>query len=114
MPRLQTFHLKIKTGDQGPRTVPRYSINGFNIDFDEVAGGTGPGEVLEATGHPASFPHTLILSGPSEGAWEIKEIEAKYEVDGGEPYTIRMGPLTLDQKSDLNIWHPRPPKVLDV
>jgi len=114
MPRLETFSVRIKTGEAGPRTIPRYSINGFNIDFDELSGACGPGEVLEATAHPQSFPHSLILIGPEEGEWDIEGMTITYECDGSEPYTVKLGAVHLDDASDLNIWHERPPKVIDV
>jgi hypothetical protein len=114
MPRLEQFELKIKTGERGPNRMPRYEINGFALDFEEVEGGNGPGEVLEVIGAPQSFPHSLVLTGPAEGYWDIEEIEATYEVMGGDPYTIRMGPVTLDDESNLNIWHERPAVLLDV
>jgi len=114
MPRLETFHVKIETGNQGPPTFPRYAINGFNIDFDELAGGCGPGEVLEATAHPQSFPHTLILQGPEEGSWDIQGLTVTYECDGSPPYTVKLGAVALDDGSDLNLWYERPQKVIDV
>lgn len=114
MPRLETFSIRIKTGAEGPRTIPRYQINGFDIDFDELAGGCGPGEVLEATAHPQSFPHSLTLSGPEDGAWDIEEVDLSYHCDGAEAYSIRLGAIRLEVDCDLNIWHERPPKVIDV
>jgi hypothetical protein len=114
MPRLETIELKIKTGERGPNRTPRYEINGFALDFDEIDGGNGPGEVLELSGSPQSFPHSLALTGPEEGCWDIEEIEATYHVMGGDPYTIRMGAVTLDAESNLNIWIDRPPTLLDV
>jgi len=114
MPRLDTFHLKIKTGENGFSETPMFSINGFPLEFDTLSGGTGPGETLEATGTPQSFPHSLHLSGPSDGHWDIAELEATYECANETPYRIRLGAVTLDSESDLNLWHPRPPKVIDV
>ena len=114
MPRLEAFELKIKTGERGPDLAPRYEINGFKLDFEEMAGGNGPGETLELTGEPESFPHSLVLVGPEEGEWDIEEIEAKYTVMGGPPYTVRMGKVTLGDNQNLNIWHERPTRVIDV
>lgn len=114
MPRLDTFQLILETGDQGPGGVPKYTINGFPLEFDEQTGGTGPGETLEAVGHPQSFPHTLVLSGPEEGDWEIRGGEIRYRCDGEDPYTIKLGAVTLDDHADLNLWYARPPKVFDV
>lgn len=114
MPRLEQFELKIKTGKRGPNRMPRYEINGFALDFEEVEGGNGPHETLELIGAPQSFPHSLVLTGPTEGAWDIEEVQATYHVMGADPYSIRFGPVTLDEESNLNIWHERPPVLLDV
>lgn len=114
MPRLESFSLTIKTGDTGPSYMPRYSINGFELDFDELEGGTGAGETLVANGAPQSFPHTLTLIGPDEGSWDIEGAELNYEVAGGEPYQVKLGAVTLADDEDLNIWHERPEKVIDV
>jgi len=114
MPRLETFDMKIKTGKRGPDKAPWYEINGFKLDFDEMTGGNGPAETLELTGEPQSFPHSLVLVGPSEGEWDIEGIEITYHVMGAPPYTLRLGGVTLDAETNLNIWYDRPPKVIDV
>lgn len=114
MPRLQSFHLKLKTGAQGPGVLPTYTINGFKLEFDEYNGGTHAGEMLEASGHPQSFPHNLILQGPEENAWDIESLEITYDIDNAEPYTLHFGAVTLDDESDLNLWHERPAPVFDV
>ena len=114
MPRLDTFQLTLHTGEAGPGTPPKYTINGFPLDFDEYEGGTGPGETLQAVAHPQSFPHTLILSGPEEGNWEIEGAEITYHCDGDAPYSLTLGAVTLDDHADLNLWYAKPPKVFDV
>jgi hypothetical protein len=114
MPRLTAFDVTIKTGSQGPSELPKYSINGFELDFDEVKGGVGPGETLEATGSPDSFPHTLLLKGPATGTWQIEELRVTYHPAGEPPYTIRFGPVELDNQSDLNLWHARPLPTVQV
>lgn len=114
MPKLSSFTLKIKTGRQGRSDVPQYAINGFTLDFDNASGSMQTGETLEATGTPESFPHSLTLIGPPEGGWDIEGIEASYQCVGEEPYTVRLGALTLDDQSDLNIWHQRPERMIDV
>jgi hypothetical protein len=114
MPRLESFELKIKTGERGPNRTPRYEINGFALDFVEIEGGNGPGETLELAADPQSFPHSLVLVGPESGQWDIAEVEATYNVMGGDPYTVRLGAVTLDEESNLNIWHERPAVLLDV
>lgn len=114
MPRLESFRLKIKTGEKSFDGPLKYSINGFPLDFEEVQGGTGAGETAEVMGEPQSFPHTLQLIGPESGEWEIETIEATYHCQAEPPYSVHFGKVVLDDSSDLNIWHPRPPKVVDV
>ena len=114
MPRLDSFTLKIRTGDSGFDGTLQYTINGFPLEFESVDGGTGPGETAEVMGEPQSFPHTLQLCGPAEGEWVIEDIEATYHCQAEEPYSVKFGKVVLDDESDLNIWHPRPPKVFDV
>lgn len=114
MPRLECMRLEIRTGERGLDRAPVYSINGFEIEFDELSGGTGPGETLVAVGYPQSFPHNLVLLGPAEGVWDIAGIEATYEVAGESPYTVRLGGVALDDRSNLNLWYERPAKLVDV
>lgn len=111
---LEQFTLRLTTGGEGPGERPRYAINGFSLDFDELKGGTGPGETLEASGSPESYPHSLVLHGPKTGQWEISGIELTYYCMDDEPYTVRLGPVTLDNESDLNLWHERPAYVFAV
>lgn len=114
MPRLETFDLEITTGAQGVADTPQYSINGFALAFDETAGSAGAGQTLHVKAAPQSYPHSLLLIGPEEGTWEIAGIRATYHCAGEEPYVVRLGPVSLDDHSDLNIWHERPPRTIDV
>lgn len=114
MPKLNSFTLSIKTGSHGPGGVPQYAINGFALDFDEASGSIDAGATLYATGNPESFPHSLTVIGPPEGLWDIESIEASYQCVGEEPYSVRLGAVTLDDQSDLNIWYQRPERVIDV
>ena len=114
MPRLDTFDIKVTTGESPLQGDLKFAINGFPLDFDNVRGGTGPHETFEATGAPGSFPHSLVLKGPEEGAWDIETMRITYHVHGEEPYTIRFGAVTVDHQSDLNLWVERPQPVLDV
>ena len=114
MAKLNSFRLTITTGGTGPGAIPRYSINGFLVDFDETQGGVGVGETFVAAASPYSFPHTLLLVGPESGTWEIEKMDAWYDCEGEEPYTVLLGAVTLDAQSDLNLWYERPERVLDV
>jgi len=115
------LQLTIKMGERGLGRNPRYAINGFDLDFDEIKGGSGPHETLELTGRPKKFPRSMTLTGPDEGYWDIEEIIATYHVttavydasDGG-PYTLRLGAVTLDAETKLNLWYERPPQLLEV
>lgn len=116
MPKLETFQIEVTTGARrGPDTV-RFNINGFPLGFDSVDGSTASGETLTAVGSPGSFPHTLTLAGPEEGSepWDIEGVTLTYECMGDHPYTVRLGAVTLDDESDLNIWHEKPAPVFDV
>jgi len=114
MPRLETLQLTIKTGARGLSRYPTYAINGHDLDFDEANGGQGSKDTMELSGSPQSFPHSLTLIGPDEGYWDIEQIEATFHVSGGSPYTVRLGAVTLDSGSNLNLWYDRPLQLLDV
>jgi hypothetical protein len=114
MPRLEQFRLTIRTGEHGRADHPRYEINGFQVDFDDVEGNADAGQTLVATGRPRSFPHSLTLVGPEDGQWDIERIEAVYECGGSDAYTVRMGAVTLDDETNLNIWHEPPLPTFDV
>ena len=116
MPKLEKFQLDIKTGSKPGPDKMKFNINGFPLEFETVEGGVGSGETAHLVGCPQSFPHSLTLAGPEEGSepWEIESVTATYECMGGEPYVVRMGSVTLDDNSDLNIWHERPAPVFDV
>lgn len=114
MPKLETVILEIRTGAQGGPERPTYSINGFSLDFDEYRGRADAGQSLTVTGHPRSFPHTLLLEGPGDGTWDIESVQATYICTGLEPYTVALGAVTLDEDSDLNIWYDKPAQLFDV
>ncbi len=114
MPKLNNIEITIKTGATGAPCPPKWVINGFTVDFEQFDGGTGPGEVFKASADPQSFPHTLVLRGPDAGAWEIDEVQLTYHTQGEPPYSVRLGKVTLDSESDLNIWYERPQPVFDV
>ena len=114
MPKLNTFDVVIKTGAQGPAFPPKWSINGFVVEFEQFKGGTGPGEIFEGSANPGSFPHSLVLRGPESGVWEIEEVRVTYYPQSESPYTVKLGAAQLDEDSDLNIWYERPQTVFDV
>lgn len=110
---LEALELTIKTGRRGPSRAPGYAINSHDVPFDQMSGGYGSGETLTASGSPRSFPHSLTLTGPDEGFWDIERIELTLHI-GDQPYTVHLGAVTLDSESKLNLWYDRPPLLLDV
>lgn len=114
MPRLETFRITLKTGSQGKNEPPRYAINGFPLDFEEAQGGVEAGGSFEATGNPGSYPHSLVLVGPDTAPWDLESIEITYFFDGQEPYTVRLGMVTLDTDSDLNLLYEQPLPTFNV
>ena len=114
MPKLNTFDVTIKTGARGLGQTPRWSINGFVVEFEQAKGGAAPGEVFEGSASPGSFPHSLLIRGPEEGAWDIQETTVTFYPNGEQPYKVRLGAVSLDSESDLNIWYDRPQPVFDV
>lgn len=114
MPRLISFTIRIRTGNQGREDLPQFKINGFALAFADVSGGVGPEETFEGSGHPQSVAHSLVLCGPEKGLWSIEKTEVTYYPAGEEPYTICFGSACLDDQSDMNIWQERPLAVFDV
>jgi len=116
MPKLDTFTLEIKTGSRPGPEKPIFNINGFPLEFESLEGSTAPGETLKAGGSVFSYPHALALIGPAEGnaPWDIESVRATYHCANMEPYTILMGAATLDDESNLNVWHEPPPPTFDV
>ena len=116
MPKLDTFSLEINTGNQPGPSTPGFAINGFPLEFESLEGTTEAGGTLTVTGAPGSFPHSLVLVGPQNGqpAWAIESITATYHCAQLDDYTVRMGAVSLDDNSNLNIWHEPPLPVFDV
>lgn len=114
MPKLNTFDITIKTGARGLAYPPKWSINGFIVDFEQTEGSAEPGGVFHGVANPGSFPHSLVIKGPDSGAWDIEEAKITYFPAGEEPYSVRLGAVTLDDDADLNIWFERPQVLFDV
>jgi hypothetical protein len=110
---LEKLELTIKTGQRGLSRAPGYAINSHELPFDQLSGGYGSGETLTAAGSPRSFPHSLTLTGPDQGSWDIEQIDLTFHI-GTQPYTVHLGAVTLDSESKLNLWYDRPPFLLDV
>ena len=115
MPRLESFTIKIKTGENGRGDSPKFAFNTIPCEFEDVTGSCEAGEVMEGFFAPRSFVHSFTLTGPDSGTWDIEEVEITFLIAGEfEPYTIKFGPAKLDGESDLNLWQERPAEVWDV
>lgn len=114
MAKLEKLELTILTGERSLDRDPVYAINGYELDFEEVSGGRGSRETMKLVGSPKSFPHSLTLTGPVDGYWDIETIEVTYHVSDGGPYKVRLGAVTLDRETSLDLWYDRPVQLLDV
>ncbi len=114
MPKLNSFKVKIKTGDAGMDEPVNFSINNHVVPFENVKGGTGPGETFESDFEVNSFAHSLTLVGPKKGAWKIREMEVGFNAEHTEPYSVRFGEVTLDETNQVNIWQDPPLPTFDV
>lgn len=112
--RIEFFTVAVTTGKEGRPDVPTYKINGFEQPLTDIEGGCGPGETLKAKGEPRSFAHSLLLSGPEEGAWDVASFTVTYHLSSGEPYTVRFGSAVVESDADLNIHEEPPLPVFDV
>ena len=114
MPKLKTFNIKIETGDSGIDEPVRFSVNGFQVPFEDIKGKPQPGEVFEAAYEINSFPHSLTLVGPDKGKWNIKKVEVEYHLENADPYSVTFGEMNLDETNEANIWQEPPLPTYDV
>lgn len=114
MPKLISFQIKVKTGDAGMQEPVSFSINSHVVPFENVKGGTGPGETLECDFEVNSFAHSLTLVGPKKGTWNIREMVVGFKAEHTEPYSVRFGEVTLDETNEVNIWRDPPLPTFDV
>lgn len=114
MPRLERFDIEIDTGEHPGPGSPQYAINGFPLDLDAGEGSTAAGATFKASGEPRSFPHSLVLRGPDDGTWDIQSVRITYTCGDMAPYSVSLGAVSLDDQSDLNIWHEPPMPIWDV
>ncbi|WP_437967075.1 NifU family protein [Sorangium sp. So ce260] len=112
--RLRSLSFRIQTGARGIAEVPRFEINGFTLPLSGVQGGCGAGETLTGTGRAESFPHSLLLCGPEAGAWDIDGLDITYALDGDGERRIRLGAVSLEPGSDLDLWYEPAPDAFDV
>ena len=114
MPRLNNFKLTIQTGDPGTLGPVLFSINNHQVPLEDVKGGANKGETLEGGFQVNSFAHSLTLVGPEEGSWNIKSIRVDYHCENTDPYFVTFGEVTLDDKTEVNIWQDPPLPTFDV
>jgi len=114
MPKLNSFNIKITTGEQGMDEAVQFSINSHVVPFDNIQGGTGAGQTFEGDFEINSFAHSLTLVGPEKGKWNIREMEVGFETENIEPYSVRYGEVTLDPTTEVNLWQDPPLKTFDV
>lgn len=114
MPKLNTFKVRIETGESGMQDAVKFNINGFSLPFENGVGGTAQGQTFEASYDINSFPHSLTLVGPESGKWNIKKLAVDYKCADSEPYSILFGGVTLDETSEVNIWQEPPMPSFDV
>lgn len=108
MAKLSSFTLTVQTGGSARAGgLPQWKINGFVQPFAEASGGCGVGETFTGSGSPNSHPHSLVLSGPSEGEWEIAGMSVTYR-EAGREWTVRFGPVRVDSGSDVNLYEDPP------
>ena len=114
MPKLNSFKVKVETGDKGITSPVMFSINRHTLPLENVTGTTGAGDFFEGGFEVNSFAHSLTLVGPEKGQWHIKKITVDFDCEGIQPYSVSYGEVTLDEISQVNLWQDPPQPVFDV
>ncbi|MFQ5444766.1 MAG: helicase [Nitrospinales bacterium] len=114
MPKLNNFKVTIETGDRGTPGPVMFTINGHTVPFETVEGSTEPGQTFIGGFEINSFAHSLALSGPEKGEWNIRQMKVDYNCQDFEPYSVTYGAVTLDETTDVNIWKDPPLPTFDV
>ena len=103
MPRVNTFKVKVQTGQQGMSEPVHFNFNNHKLPFDNVEGSAESGKVFEGS-----------FVGPESGKWEIEKITIELDCENEKPYTVQFGAVTLDDKTEVNIWQDPPILAFDV
>ncbi len=114
MARIERLALRLQTGARGTPGPVLVEFNGHELGCGPGAGGTDAGEVFEGQVEPRSVAHSVVLVGPESGDWDLERIEVTYDPGDGEPWTVCLGPVSLDPRTAVDIWRPRPLPVFDV
>ena len=114
MPRINTFKVKVHTGQQGMSEPVHFNFNNHKLPFDNATGSAEPGMLFEGSFDVNSFAHSLTLVGPESGKWEIEKISVEYDCENEKPYTVHFGKVNLDETTEVNIWQDLPVPAFDV
>lgn len=114
MPRLNTFKVEVETGERGTPGPVKFSINSHSLPFENTEGGTAAGEKFTGQFAVNSFAHSLTLVGPEEDKWDIRKIKVEFDCEGGKPYAVNFGAITLDETNQVNIWQDPPLPAFEV
>lgn len=114
MPKVNTFKVKVQTGEQGMSEPVHFNFNNHKMEFKNVSGSAESGKIFEGDFEVNSFAHSLTLVGPVSGKWEIEKISIEYDCENEKPYTIQFGAVTLDKATEVNIWKDPPIPAFDV
>ncbi len=114
MPKLNKFRILIETGSKGIDEPARFSFNSHVLPFEDLSGGTKPGEILEGGYTVSSMAHSMALVGPEKGAWSVKKIKVDFECENTPPYSVEYPAVELDETTELNIWKDPPLPTFDV
>ena len=114
MPRVNTFKVKVQTGQQGMSEPVHFNFNNHKLPFDNATGSAEPGMLFEGSFDVNSFAHSLTLVGPESGKWEIEKISVEYDCENEKPYTVHFGKVNLDETTEVNIWQDLPVPAFDV
>lgn len=114
MPKLNSFRIKIETGEPGTTGPVSFNINNNVLPLEVTSGSTESGQVLEGGYEIRSFAHNLSIVGPEKGRWNIKKMTVHFNNENIEPYSVVFGEVTLDESTEVNIWKDPPLPVFDV
>jgi hypothetical protein len=114
MDRLDNFTLKLRTGPRGRDDLPHVRINDVNYELENVTGDASSGSVLSGSFAPLKTIQQFVLEGPNGGFWDVEETEISFQPHQHQPYTVRLGPVTLDSYSDMNLWYDSPENTFEV
>ncbi len=114
MPRVNSFKVKVKTGQQGMLEAVHFNFNNHKLAFDNVVGSAESGKNFEGSFEVNSYAHSLTLVGPVKGKWEVENITVEYNIENEKPSEVHFGAVTLDESSEVNIWQDPPVPAFDV